>query len=232
MYPAPRYSTIVEPFAGAANYAWWHAYGRDVILADRCEDVRNAWGLITSQDGPDIIASAPDLVRGVSVETQSEDKRLVSLMGFWCNNGAASRRRMPTEWSLRPNKGGWNFVARGRLAADAQAVIDSAWAVFGNWSDIPDVEATWFIDPPYQKAGKHYRHGSKTINYHALAEWCKSRRGQVIVCENYGSDWLPFVSLGHVKSTSHANVGGRTSHEAVWSNDEAWLETLRKAART
>lgn len=231
MYPAPRYSTIVEPFAGAANYAWWHAYGRDVIIADRNEDVRNAWDLITSSDGPSIIKGAPDLVRGVRADAQSDDKRLVSLMCFWCSDGGAKYTKHPTPWALLPKKYGWNFGARERLVRSASNVISKPWVIFDDWKKLPDVEATWFIDPPYQVAGKAYKHGSRGIDYGEMADWCKSRRGQVIVCENMGADWLPFVSIGHVRSMTLKGSGARTSHEAVWSNDEQWMEELRRAAQ-
>lgn len=229
LYPSPTYKTIVEPFAGAANYAWWHGAGRDVVIADRSEDVRSAWSLITSADGAAIIGSAPDLVRGVIVDTQTENPGLRSIMGFWCNLGSASRRRTPTEWSLI--KSGWNTMARNRLASDINRVVSRPWTILDEWRSIPDIEATWFIDPPYQRAGKHYKHGSDEIDYASLSEWCKSRRGQVIVCENNGATWLPFVHLEHVKSMSLRCSGNRKSAEAVWSNDEQWMDDLRRKVR-
>ena len=60
--------------------------------------------------------------------------------------------------------------------------------------------ATWFVDPPYQVAGSHYRYGSKQIDYSALGAWCRARDGQVIVCEGGGADWLPFQTIGNVKT--------------------------------
>ena len=76
-------------------------------------------------------------------------------------------------------------------------------------------KATWFVDPPYQEAGKHYRHGSSSINYERLAEWCVSRLGQVIVCEAYGADWLPFGLIADVKTTRK----GKRSTEVVWCRE-------------
>lgn len=61
----------------------------------------------------------------------------------------------------------------------------------GDYHQAPDVTACWFIDPPYAGANA-YRHS--TIDYEELAEWCLSRKGQVIVCERDG-DWLPFQSI-------------------------------------
>ena len=63
----------------------------------------------------------------------------------------------------------------------------------GSYEDIQNQPATWFIDPPYQKMGFYYKH--KDIDYNHLSEWCLSRDGQIIVCENEGADWLPFEPL-------------------------------------
>ena len=55
----------------------------------------------------------------------------------------------------------------------------------GCYTEIENHEATWFIDPPYQFGGQHqYKFNNKTIDFTSLAEWCKSRNGQTIVCEN------------------------------------------------
>lgn len=76
-------------------------------------------------------------------------------------------------------------------------------------------EATWFVDPPYQKQGKHYHHGADALDFPALGRWCRARRGQVIVCESDGADWLPFRLLADVKTT---RAEGR-SKEVVWLSD-------------
>ena len=60
----------------------------------------------------------------------------------------------------------------------------------GDYTEAPDIEATWFIDPPYQDVRDGYRHCD--IDYEALAEWCLSRQGQVIICEGSAGSWLPF----------------------------------------
>jgi hypothetical protein len=74
--------------------------------------------------------------------------------------------------------------------------------------------ATWFVDPPYQNAGRHYRFGSSGVDYTHLARWCRSRPGQVIVCENAGATWLPFREIGETKTTR----AGRRSVEVAWTS--------------
>jgi 16S rRNA G966 N2-methylase RsmD len=78
---------------------------------------------------------------------------------------------------------------------------------------IANVEATWFIDPPYQKAGKYYT-GHNKMDFEKLGEWCKSRKGQVIVCENQGADWLPFRFLTEHRGSMQKNT------EVIWTNDQ------------
>ena len=88
------------------------------------------------------------------------------------------------------------------------------WKIIcGDYRDLENKNATWFIDPPYQYGGEHYIHGNKDICYWALGQWCKSRQGQVLVCENTKADWLPFEPLKKMRGQSHTTV------EAMWTND-------------
>lgn len=89
--------------------------------------------------------------------------------------------------------------------------------ICGDYTDAPDVAATWFIDPPYQIAGREYRHDSRAIDYTALGAWCHARRGQVIACENVGADWLPFVPLRPTHGRHH--IPNQTI-EAIWHRTE------------
>lgn len=82
----------------------------------------------------------------------------------------------------------------------------------GHYLDAPDVEATWFIDPPYQKVVKGYLRDD--LDYAQLREFCLSRKGQVVVCEQQGADWLPFHRLYDMKGTVN-----RETTEMVWTND-------------
>jgi hypothetical protein len=86
-----------------------------------------------------------------------------------------------------------------------------------DYRDLPQTEPedTVYVDPPYANAaGRVYAHGG--LDYAALAEWCRARRGTVIVCEQIGATWLPFAPLrptrrGWNVATRRSNLG-----EAVW----------------
>jgi hypothetical protein len=51
------------------------------------------------------------------------------------------------------------------------------WKIIcGDYSEAPDIDATWFIDPPYKgESGMGYGYGSNLINYDKLAVWSKRR---------------------------------------------------------
>jgi hypothetical protein len=90
------------------------------------------------------------------------------------------------------------------------------------YEQVPDIEATWFVDPPYATpAGRHYPFNR--FDYAALALWCKNRRGQTIVCEDASSTWLPFSHLWSRDAGAGANREGWNC-EGIWTSDppEEW----------
>src|SRR5262249_30089566 len=105
----------------------------------------------------------------------------------------------------------WCEALRNRIAGQVGQIRH--WKLIeGDWSEAPDVDAHWHIDPPYAKAGKHYKYNE--VDFEALAKWCRERQGYVQVCENYGASWLPFkpyhlltaIKGGHRKGWSHEAV--------------------------
>lgn len=120
-------------------------------------------------------------------------------------------------WNGGTGKEFWCSEWRERVATQV-AEIKHWEAHCCDYSDIPNQDATWFIDPPYQNLQQHYRESKRNpMDFVALGEWCKSRNGQTIVCEQHGADWLPFRDLATVQATRNRN--GRSSREVVWTND-------------
>ena len=97
--------------------------------------------------------------------------------------------------------------------ADQLPAIRHWQIVEGSYADltVDPGPATWFIDPPYRDAGKHYHHGAADIDYHHLAEWCTTRPGQVIVRSRQRR--LAPVRVPRRYQTTCATV---RSAEAVW----------------
>lgn len=212
LYPPPRYGRIIEPFAGAAGYATRYA-DRKVTLVELDPLIAALWRYLI-RVRPAEILSIPAVVTGSADDLPvCEEARW--LVGFWLNKGVSHPRKTPSKWmraDTRPTSY-WGTTVRQRIASQVDAIRH--WRVVeGSYEEAPDREATWFIDPPYQLAGKHYR--SQVDDYRALAHWCRNRRGQVMVCENQGATWLPFEPFRRIRSTSGPH-GKTFSTEVLWS---------------
>ena len=84
-------------------------------------------------------------------------------------------------------------MTRQRIALQVDRI--KHWQVIeGDYTTAPDIEATWHIDPPYNnKPGKYYPY--QPDSFADLGQWCTTRKGLVMVCENDGAEWLPFKPL-------------------------------------
>jgi hypothetical protein len=213
-YPAPRYRTIVEPFAGAAGYSLRYP-ARDVVLVERYHVVAEVWRFLTG-------ASESEVLRIPCVEAVDDLPAWVCqgarwLVGFCLNSGTAAPRRVLSSGNRQVQAmgrklAGWTPERRAMVASQLDAV--SHWQIIeGDYTDAPDVEATHFIDPPYMgKAGDHYVHRASALDFAGIGRFAQARRGQVIVCESAGATWLPFGP----HCNSKAGHGRAVSREVVW----------------
>jgi hypothetical protein len=215
-YPVPAHRTIVEPFAGAAGYS--HRYPHhNVVLVERYAVIAEMWRYL--------IRVSEDEIRAIPLNPRHVDE-LPSwvpvparhLVGWWFNNATASPRKQLSAGRIKLSGmgrklEGWTEATRDRVASQLSAIRH--WRVIeGDYTEAPDVEATWFVDPPYNNAaGARYPHGPNGIDYQALGAWCRSRRGQVLVCENEGASWLPFRPFATLKP----GINGRGSREVLWA---------------
>lgn len=214
LYPAPEHDTIVEPFAGSAGYAIRHAHLK-VVLCEIDPVIAAVWQYLLSASEREIRA-IPNVRSNWTVDSLKVCQEAKWLVGLWLNRGTASPRRSPSKWmreKIRPGSF-WGPRVRNTIASQLDSIRH--WKVFNcSYLDCPVTkDATWFIDPPYQEAGTHYRFGSEQVDYERLAEWCRTRPGQAIVCENMGASWLPFRTVASVKTTRAT----RLSKEVMWSS--------------
>lgn len=214
-YPAPKHNTIVEPFAGSAGYSVRYA-ARRVILCEVDPTLAQVWTYLTKVS-PREILRIPDIEPGASLDDLRVSQEAKWLIGLWLNRGVSTPRRSPSRWmrdGIRPGSF-WGQRVRETIASQVHAIRH--WEIYNcSYENVPAPRfATWFIDPPYQKAGRHYRFGSEQLNYAELAMWCRARRGLVIVCENAGADWLPFRHLADVKTTRSE----KRSKEVIWTQE-------------
>jgi len=221
-YPAPMYGTIVEPFAGSAGYSMRYP-DRKVVLVERDPLIAATWRYLLRVTPAEIL-SLPDIRNDQTVDdlVVCDEARL--LIGWWLNGGSAQPKKRPSAWMRRQAENGgegwttgggqlsWSARVRERIASQIHAIRH--WTLIeGDYEQAPAVKATWFVDPPYRGAGKHYRYSD--VDYGQLAQWCGMWPGQVIVCENVGADWLPFQPWRDIKA-SDARHGGKVSREAFW----------------
>lgn len=216
LYPPPKHDTIIEPFAGSAGYSLRYANKR-VILYEIDPVLVAVWRYLIEVKSSEILG-LPDLPSDGTIDDLGVCQEARWLIGLWLNRGASSPRKSPSKWmrdGIRPGSF-WGDRVRHTIASQVESIRH--WEVHNSGYveclDRPD--ATWFIDPPYQVAGRHYRFGSEVIDYKALGSWCKERSGQVIVCESAGADWLPFRPLGSTKTT-------RAAHRSA---EVYWLDTF------
>jgi hypothetical protein len=201
LYPAPLHATIIEPFAGAAGYSLLYP-AKNVYLYDTNPKVCAIWRYLIGARRSDILA-LPDMGEGDKVTTLDLPDAVKWLIGFCINPGSSVPKVTAS------HRTAWN---RYKLHIADQVEKVKHWRVYEqSYEKAPNIEATWHIDPPYQIAGKYY-FGYAKMDYARLGLWCKTRLGQVMVCENEGATYLPFRRLTRHRGSIN------TKTEVVWYN--------------
>lgn len=216
-YPAPKHDTLIEPFAGSARYSLKY-FDREVILIDKYETIIKIWKWLQLCSSNDVL-KLPRMKQGDHIDNfhfDCEEAKL--LMGFLLGFSTETPRKTGTiKLTQRPNY--INFLLKNIAS---QLFKIRHWKVrTGSYEEIKNQSATWFIDPPYRLAGERYKHGSGKIDYQHLAKWCKSRKGQVMVCEILGAEWLNFKPF-----KVHRTRNG-SQQEAIWLNEVSVFDNLQ-----
>ena len=216
-YPAPRYRTIVEPFAGSGSYAVHHLLAGDAdraVLIEKDPRVVELWRRLLAMTDAELAALEPP-----AAGERTEDFLFMTVAA-----GNAIARCKSCTFSKRA-AGVWPGMHRSMLVAIPQ-LRGKVEVIEGDHREASvDGPATWFVDPPYQPQDS--AEGNKTVyprgmgyapdcsadslDYAALAGWCKTRPGQVIVCEQAGAAWLDFEPL-----TAAQDSQGKMKREVIW----------------
>jgi len=202
-YPKPNKDLIIEPFAGTASYAYEY-WEKDVVLIDTFDIIIKIYRYL-QKASPNDILSLPEFDDGEyfldRCQYLCDEERW--LIGF-CSNQGSER---PRHTAGRMNFNYWKNDKK-RIANDLYKI--KHWNfVLGDYHTVANMDATWFIDPPYQCQNR-YVHNS--IDYEELSVWCKSRKGQVIVCENSSANWMNFVPLTNLHGQKTKTL------EMIWTN--------------
>jgi len=218
-YPPPKYKRIIEPFAGSARYSlkYWQ---NDVDLYDVDEIIIKLWKWLQICSKNDIIG-LPNFKEGQRVSDFKLTDEEKIFCGFLVGKGLAKPQDKTTSFTTTKQPT-WIPTQKKRIANDLFKI--KHWKInYGCYKEISNEEATWFIDPPYQIGGEHYRHSNKDINYKDLSEWCKKRLGQTIVCENSKADWMPFVPITKMQGTKYNTT------EVIWSNYKTNFDNIQQS---
>ena len=215
-YPEPMFERIVEPFAGSAGYAL-NYFQRKVVLIEKDPVIAELWKYLINVQ-PDQVLQIPLLSDGQGVDdVVFNDPAEKTLVGFWIAKAKAVPAKSQSSW-MRKEKGDrllnnfWGTKIRERVAQQVSHI--KHWEVIsGDFEQASEIsDSTFFIDPPYAVKGKHYRHRMTESDFERLAQMSLCLSGQVIVCENRGADWLPFVDF----VTSRSQLKGQRSKEVIF----------------
>jgi site-specific DNA-adenine methylase len=211
-YGAPLTNVVVEPFAGAACYALYHNVPK-AILFDLNPHIAGIWDYLIKTKESEILKLPLDFENVDELKICPEAKWLI---GFWITKGNVHPNKSRSAWARKYRNSGdckvWGEAARLRISKQVNNIRD--WEIrCEDYRKSPNIRADWFIDPPYEVAGKHYTYSE--IDYDDLAKFCLSRKGPVTVCENRGAEWLPFTKFVSARAMTGKN-GARVSHEVVF----------------
>lgn len=220
-YPEPLYPVIIEPFAGSAAYGVHHLCKlrgvERLILIEKDPRVCELWTRLLAMDVDDVL--------NYPIPAAGQRTSDFLLMTAACSNRIARTAEM----TVTPRMPIVLKRMFRQIAAALPTVKGRVEVIQGDYTTAPNIRATWFIDPPYYVNGRPQSRGmgyaqdcnSHALEYEALAEWCKRRLGQTIVCEQHGATWLPFDELRVAR-----NSIGKRATEVVWTDPPLGVQKL------
>ena len=219
-YLPPQRGTVVEPFAGGAGYSLYHE-PKNVILVEKDATICGVWDFMVSASRADIL-SLPLLGEFETLSDINAPEEARNLVGMWLGVALSGPRQKASPMVMKHHVNGvfgsiWSERTRYRIAEQV-ARIKHWHIICGDYTDVPDIDAHYFVDPPYQRKGKFYKF--HTVNYVELSAWCMNRKGYTVVCENEGADWLPFRHFKEGKSIDDRRGGKATTSEVIWDIEQ------------
>ena len=204
LYPKPKHDAIIEPFAGSARYALKY-FEKDVTLIDKYEVVVNIWRYLQQSSIADIVGlpdvSETESLNDIRFNGLSAPEK--DLIGFHLRRGGARPGRSTGDRCDWKND-------KLRIANNLFKIRH--WKILlGEYTQIENKQATWFVDPPYT-VQKH-RYNFAIVDYPQLRLWCENRIGQVIICGNTDDTWMPFKKLTSMNGTN------KQTTEVFWTNE-------------
>jgi len=209
-YQYPQYDVIVEPFAGSAGYSLYHLERNKKlteVLIEKSDKVFEAWSWLKQATVDDVL--------NYKIPKQGE-----KTTDFFAMASSASNAFLGSSYMTMSARMAVRMEMEMRRIARLIPLMPRITVIHGDYREASDIEATWFFDPPYQSVrntirGMGYDKGCRScdMDFVALREYVLSRKGQVIVCEQQGADWMNFRPL-----KSATDSLDRKYTEVVWTN--------------
>jgi len=202
-YPKPRHDKIIEPFAGTAQYSLKY-FENDILLVEKYDVIVKLWKWLQQCSKKDILG-LPRLEYGENVDNFEWDCIEAKwLMGFIITGAPSQPKKTASKWKtiIRPNTQNYklNMISENLYKIRHWEIKEDSF------ENIRNEKATWFIDPPYQYGGEYYKFGNKKLDFTELGDWCESRKGDIIVCENSKADWLDFKPLVEMRGNKYKTM--------------------------
>jgi len=219
-YPQPLQDRIIEPFAGSAGFSLRYP-DKQINLYDIDPKICGVWDYLINASEAEV-ASLPDIPNDKTVDDFNLPQEVKWLIGFCLQSGVSRPAKSPSSWAksnsnpTQTDATFWGEKRRNRIVSQLKYIRH--WTIENkSYAEIDNCDAYWFIDPPYNnRAGLKYKYSD--IDFCHLADWCKSRQGSVVVCENVGADWLPFEYFIDARANTRKSGVPRISKEAIWTN--------------
>jgi len=216
LYPKPKNKTIIEPFAGTARYALKY-FDNDVTIIDKYDVIIKIWLWLQKCSRNDIL-SLPKLKTGDDLRSFNLSEGEFLFMAMNAGISSTSPRNKVSKFAAEQN----GRANKYKIVADNLFKIKHWNILQMDYLDLQNRDATWFIDPPYQFGGHAYKENK--IDFEYLSKWCRSRLGQVIVCENTKAKWLPFIPIKAIRS-----ISSKPTIEAIWTNEHTHFNNIQQS---
>jgi len=218
-YPSPTCDKIIEPFAGSARYSLRY-FDKDVLLVDKYKVIVDIWHYLQRASQKDILGlptiKENDCVANYKSLSEIERK----FVGFYIKTGQPTAAIKPSNRTIihRPKLQDYQ---KQNIASNLYKI--KHWKIIhGSYENLENENVTWFIDPPYEYGGHSYKESNKNLDFNSLANWCKSRNGQVIVCENTKATWMNFIPVIQTKGSRFKTT------EAIWTNFPTQYDSIQQ----
>lgn len=203
-YQPPLHGIIVEPFAGSAAYSCFHLKRHRemrAVIIDRNDNVAAAWDFLKH--------CSPRDIRKYKTPPIGEYTTDFFLKVCTTSNSCHLNAKMKVTKRMLET-----FEYQRRRMLDLLWIRNRISFIHDDYRNFPNIEATWFIDAPYQRKTDRragFENSKRNKEYAELAAYAKERNGQVIVCEKAGANWMDFEPFRDNKT----GLDSRYS-EVVW----------------